>query len=64
MNLTYKQLLEKLKSLNEEQLNQNVTVSLDLTEEAVPVKDLVTVNDGDFLDGVLDVGHAVLSVDF
>lgn len=64
MNITYKQLIEKLKTLNEEQLNQNVTVYLDLSEEAIPVKDMVFIEEGDFLDGVLDKGHAVLTVDF
>lgn len=64
MNITYRQLIEKLKTIPAERLDDNATVSLDLTEEAIPVKDLVIVQKGDFLDGVLDVGHAVLSVDF
>jgi hypothetical protein len=62
--ITYKQLFEKLKTLNEEQLNQNVTVSLNISEEAIPVKDLVIVQKDDILDDILDVGHAVLSVDY
>lgn len=62
--MTYNQLLTKLQALNSEQLKQDVTVSLDFTEEAIPVTNVVIIRDGDFLDGVLEVGHVVLSVDF
>jgi len=64
MKLTYKQLAAKLKTLSEEQLNQDVTVSLDISQEAIPVKDICFIKDDDFLADVLDENHLVLTIDF
>lgn len=64
MNLTYKELLIQLKGLTENELNQNVTISLDLSQETVPIKDFVQIKDDDFLSDVLDDGHWVLTADF
>lgn len=64
MHITYRELLEKLKVIPDERLDDIATVSLDLSEEAMPVTDLVEVLRGDILDGVLDIGHWVLTIDF
>ena len=47
-----------------EQQAMDTTVFCDLAEEAIPVKSLTTVQHNDILDGVLDVGHPVISIDF
>jgi hypothetical protein len=62
--ITYRELLEKLLTLNESQLNQTATVSLDLAEECTAINYVSQVQNGDFLEGVLDEGHIVLGVDF
>ena len=53
--MTYKELLEKLKNLNSEQLGQDVTVHLIEVDEFVPVQYL-----GVAVEDVLDAGHIVL----
>ena len=58
--MTYKELLEKLKDLSVEQLNQNVTVHLTEVDEFVPVRGVWTI----VVDGecdVLDEGHLILA---
>jgi len=62
--MTYKQLAEEILKMTPEQQAMDVTVSCDLAEEAIPVKDLTTVQENDILDGVLDIGHPVISIDF
>ena len=62
--ITYRELLEKLKTLNEEQLNQTATVSLDLAEECAAINYVSEVQAPDFLEGILDNGHIVLGVNF
>lgn len=47
-----------------EQQEMDVTVSMDLSEEAVPVKDVHVVLEDDVLGDVLDKNHPVLTVDF
>ena len=62
MNLTYAQLLEKLKGLSPEQLEQTATVWCNSAEEALPVYDFSPVIPEDKLDGILDVGHFTLTI--
>jgi hypothetical protein len=62
--MTFKQLAEKILTMTPEQQAMDATVSCDLAEEAIPVKSLITVQENDILDGVLDVGHPVISIDF
>ncbi len=57
--ITYRQLLEKLQTLNEEQLNQTATVSLDESDEMVPIECV-----SEAMSDVLDEGHIVLGVAF
>lgn len=57
--ITYRTLLEKLQTLNEEQLNQTATVSLDESEEMVSI-DCVS----EAMSDVLDEGHIILCVSF
>lgn len=64
MSLTYKELAEQISKLTPEQQNTNVTVSCDIAEEALPVKELHVIGDDDFLAGVLDPEHPVLTIDF
>jgi hypothetical protein len=58
------QLAKQILALPPERQNDTATVSCDLAEEAIPVKSLTTVQENDILDGVLDVGHPVISIDF
>lgn len=62
--ITYRELLEKLQTLTDKQLEQTATVSLDLSEEAIAINYVSEIQKGDFLDGVLDAGHIVLGVNF
>jgi hypothetical protein len=62
--LTYRQLLEKLLTLSDSELNQTATVSLDIAEESVSINYVAEIQKGDFLEGVLDDGHIVLGVNF
>lgn len=62
--MTYKQLAEEILKLPPERQADTATVSCDLAEEAIPVKSLTTVQANDILDGVLDIGHPVISIDF
>ena len=62
--ITYRELLQKLQTLTDEQLGQTATVSLDLSEEAIAINYVSKTQKGDFLDGVLDAGHIVLGVNF
>lgn len=59
MNMTYKDLLNKLNSLSEEQLNQNVTIFHGSQDEFYPVykSDFAHEND------VLDKDHFYLQID-
>ena len=69
--MTYRGLLRQLSLLNEEQLDQDVSVALMETSEVLPVqrfvydwkyKDCSKVFDP--VDGVLDDGHPFLTVDY
>ena len=62
--MTYKQLETQLKRLSPEQLEMDVTISLDLSKEAIPAKYLHEICDDDFLEDVLDVGHPIIAIDF
>lgn len=64
MNITYRQLQAKLLTLTPEQLDTNVTVSCDVSEEAFTVKDLVTITEDDVLSEILDCDQPVLTIDF
>jgi hypothetical protein len=57
--ITYRQLLKKLQTLNEEQLNQTATVSLDISNEIVAIECI-----SEAVSDVLDEGHIILCVDF
>jgi hypothetical protein len=57
--MKYRELLEILKGMTEDELNQNVTAYLNAEDEFVPVTS-VLVADGN--QSVLDVGHVYLSV--
>ena len=56
--MTYQDLLNELKTLNPEQLNQTVTIHLTEMDEFKPVR---TIFDEDGSD-VLDSGHVILEV--
>ena len=62
--MTFKQLAEAILVLTPEQQAMDATVSLDLSQEATAVTGLTVVQNEDMLDGVLDVGHPVITVDF
>lgn len=62
--MTYRELSQELAKLNPEQMGADVTVSLDLSEEAIPVTYFITVQKDDMLDGVLGIGHPVLAVNY
>lgn len=64
MPITYRELLAYLKNLTEKELDQTATVSLEISEEALPVKYAIKTQEGDMHEGVLDTGHVVLGVDF
>lgn len=64
MNLTYQQLLDRLKKLSKEELNQNVSIAMDNSEEVLPVKKVDLSMKGDWTDDILDRNHVVLRVDF
>ena len=57
--LTYKQLLEELQLLNEQQLAQNVTVRVSWANEFFPVEFLDIADDD---QDVLDLGHLILVI--
>lgn len=62
--MTYRELQTKLKWLKPEQLNQDVTVSCDISKECFAVKEIHCVESDDFLADVLDEKHPVLTIDF
>ena len=62
--MTYKELLTHLKRLNKEALEQTATVYLEQTDEAIPVKQIDFTASGGPLDGVLDDGHVILTIDY
>ena len=64
MNLTYKELAEQISKLTPEQQAMNVTISCDISQEALPAKELHVINDDDFLADVLDPKHPVITIDF
>ncbi len=51
--MTYRDLLQKLTDLTEEQLNQNVTVFFKYADEYVPIEGMKIADE----DDVLDKGH-------
>jgi len=59
---TYADLLAFLLTLNKEQLAQTATVSCDQSEEAHAINYFSTVKKDDMLEGVLDDGHVILSI--
>ena len=61
--MTYKTLLQKLSNLSDEQLNQDVTVTLSRQEEVIPAGFSI-VQDGGLFSDVLDVGHPVINANF
>ena len=59
--MTYKELLNQLQQLNEEQLNQDVAVWNDLLDEYHQLDiDLLFVDDTQENRNVLDVGHPII----
>ena len=62
--MQYKELLTKLKWLTPEQLEQDVTVSCDISKECFTVKEIHCIEPDDFLADVLDEKHPVLTIDF
>lgn len=62
--MTFEELAKQILALPEEQRKCDATVSCDLAEEALPVTGLHIVRDGDFLEGVLDNNHPVITIDF
>jgi len=65
MALTYKELADKILALPEENQKQNVTISMDLSEEVVPVEIFWQINADDRVcGGILDSGHPVLTCHF
>lgn len=59
--MTYQKLLEELTKLNEEQLQQDVTVCDEEVETYTPVINLAFTDEK--FCGVLDNGHPVLNID-
>lgn len=64
MPITYAQLLKGLQGLNPEQLQQDATIFCHIADEALPVQLVEVVDGAHSLDGVLDKGHVVLTIDF
>lgn len=62
--MTYRDLLNQLKDLPQERLDDDVTVYLALSEETIPANSSFTVSNSDPQAGILDEGHFVLQVDF
>ena len=62
--MTYKELQTKLNWLSDEQLNQDVTVSCDISKECFAVNNIHCIMPDDFLADVLDEKHPVLTIDF
>ncbi len=64
--MTYNNLMEYIHDkMTVEQRNMDVTVSCDLSEEAIPVKTVFIIKDAtDLMSDVLDIGHPVLTIDF
>ena len=63
--MTYQDLKNQLSRLTPEQLQMDVTISLDISQEAIPASTgLYIIGEDDFLGDVLDVGHPVIPVDF
>jgi 7,8-dihydro-6-hydroxymethylpterin-pyrophosphokinase len=59
--MTYKELLNQLQQLNEEQLNQDVALWNDLLDEYHQLDiDLLFVDDTQENRNVLDVGHPII----
>lgn len=57
--MKYRELLEILKGMTEDELNQNVTAYLNAEDEFVPVTSVLVADDN---QSVLDVGHVYFSV--
>ena len=62
--MTYKELAVKIAALTPEQQEMDATISLDLSEEAVPVISFIIIQDGDILGNVLDADHPVITIDY
>lgn len=56
--MTYAKLLERLMTLNEEQLNQDVTIYVENNDEFYPVQNLAI----NAYSDVLDINHPFLEV--
>ena len=62
--MTFKELADKILALPPERQADTATVSCDIAEEAIPVKCLTNVQPNDITNGILDVGHPVIAIDF
>lgn len=62
--MTYKELAEKILALPVERQNDDVTISLDISEEALPATYFHCIQKDDMLDGVLDFGHPVIAINY
>ena len=62
--MTWKDLILYLSRQSEEVLEQDATVFLGNSEEAIAVEFFETVDEDHELSGVLDDGHLVLKIDF
>jgi hypothetical protein len=60
--MTFKELAEGILKLPPERQAEDATVSCDFMEESFPVTGLITVVKNDFLEGVLDEGHAIITI--
>lgn len=62
LNMTYKELAERISRLTREQQNMDVTVSCDASEECFRANYFHVTQKDDFLNGVLDTGHPIIAI--
>jgi len=62
--MTYQQLIDRLSRLSPEQLQMTATVEMSVADEAIAVEHIREIQQGDVMEGVLDEGHPVISVNF
>jgi len=62
--MTYKELANTINSLSEESQNCDVTVACDTSHECLPSTFFHCIEEGDMLEGVLDIGHPIIRIDY
>lgn len=62
-NLTWKDVLNQLLTMTNDELADNATVHVGGLDEFYPIYGIGTSKDGDAADGILDYGHLYLEID-